>query len=175
MNPNDVFGEVLEKGQQVVSDTAKAAKQGAIGFGKAAVGQVTGNDPIKAQQQEIIKQKKMSDEDAQKFLKDLYGPSNPDSANQPPIQKDANIAAQTSKDKEKLKVVDASLKQMLHNQTYFDPTFNRPKSEEERPVEKVEREEQEGKMEELQKAKEKPDPLQNVKTGTGERAVGVSG
>ena len=50
----------------------------------------------------------------------------------------------------------AKLRQELHQTTYYEPTFNPPKKQEERPAEKVEKEKKEEQMELQQKEAKKP-------------------
>ncbi len=75
---------------------------------------------------------------------------------------------------EELAKIEA-LRQQLHGQYYQDLT-NPQKAPEENVTEKLEREDQEKKMADLETDKEKPPPLPaTVKQGTGENVVGVSG
>ncbi len=81
-----MIGEMLERGQSTVRDSAKAAKQGAQSFVQTGLGQVTGSQTPAPQQSSqgtneqanaaAQNQQKMSDDDAKKYLQDLYGVKN---------------------------------------------------------------------------------------------------
>lgn len=178
------FEDVIEKGQPAVG---RVAKQAASDFGNTVKGQISGSagqntssDQGTNEQASAAKQK-MSNDQAKQFLKDLYGPTDKKTAKvekpqQHPVtealgipQADPN-AGKTPEELAKLQ----GLRNQLH-QDYYQGLVNPPKSEEKPVTEKLE---EEKKMEELEMAKreeEQPGPLQNVKTGTGEKMVGVSG
>lgn len=83
-------------------------------------------------------------------------------------------AVTDQKTPEELAKIEA-LRQQLHGQYYQDLT-NPQKAPEENVTEKLEREDEEKKMADLETDKEKPPPLPaTVKQGTGEAVVGVSG
>ncbi|GEM_PF-2202192 len=83
-------------------------------------------------------------------------------------------AVTDQKTPEELAKIEA-LRQQLHGQYYQDLT-NPQKAPEENVTEKLEREDEEKKMADLETDKEKPPPLPaTVKQGTGENVVGVSG
>ncbi|MDO8460893.1 MAG: hypothetical protein Q7S38_00460 [bacterium] len=78
-------------------------------------------------------------------------------------------------DEEKEKAEIRQKLQKLHDETYYNPTFNPPKNQEEKPLEKVEREKQE-EMQDLQKKEEeKPPPLVQRAQQKTERFPGTSG
>lgn len=85
----------------------------------------------------------------------------------------------TPEEIQKLAATRQQLWQQQHMSTYFDPTFNRPPRQEERPADKIEKEEKEKKqMEalELQKQEKKKEELSPaVKQGTHEKYPGASG
>lgn len=175
------FENAIEKGQSVVG---KAAKQAVSDFGNTVKGQITGNQSLPADQgtnEQANANKQMSDDQAKQFLKDLYGPTDKktpkiEKPEEYPVgealglpQTDPN-AGKTPEEIAKLQ----GLRSQLH-QDYYQTLINPPKPQEKPVTEKLE---EEKKMEELESAKKKedaPGPLQNVKTGTGEKMVGVSG
>ncbi len=195
------FEDMVEQGSR---SAARNMKQQANSFTKAAVGQFTGNKASQNDQgtneQGNVQAQKMSDDQAKQFLKDLYGKSDKSLAQQKsstpspnPVQNALGIpqksddkshpvsealgipqidpnAGKTPEELTKLQ----SLRSQLHGD-YYQNLVNPPKSKEEPVVEKLEREKQQEEFDLAQKQKEKPDPLAIVKTGTGEKVVGVSG
>jgi hypothetical protein len=85
----------------------------------------------------------------------------------------------TPEEIQKIAATRQQLWQQQHKDTYYDPTFNRPSRQEERPTEKIEKEKQEKKqMEalEIQKEEKKKEELSpSVKQGTNEKIPGISG
>ncbi len=156
MNQDDVLGEVLEKGQSTVQKTGKAVSDVAVNAVKAVTGQVTGSD-ASGQQMEAnaSPQDQASQADAQAqvkdMVKDLYAPSAPQSG-EPVMSKEQIEEA----DRVKLEQV----KQQLHNEVYYGPLIKRAEGaskEEERPAERVERQEMQEIDAEQKKEKKKPD------------------
>lgn len=189
MNNSGMIGEILETGQSTVKNVAKSATQGAQSFVNTATGQITGSqsDQGTNEQANAVKQnqKKMSDDNAKQFLKDLYGKTDKKDDADPGIkalqggqQDSQNIAeiglgltpSMVQKTPEEQLEIEA-LRRQLHSD-YYQNLVNRPKQKEESVTEKIEREDEMAKFEEFQKQKEKPDPLANVKKGTGESMVG---
>jgi len=195
----DIGEAAAEAGQAVVNQ----AKKQATGFAKTAQGQITGNQSLPNQNQQGTNeqgnaaQQKMSDDQAKQFLKDLYGPSQPQGQDKSlPSQKNPGNQAhnqnqnqnssavsnalglpQTDPNKgktpEEMVEIEA-LRKQLHADYYR--TLTTPKPQEERVSEKLEREDQEKQMEDLEKEEKKPNALPvTVKQGTGETMVGVSG
>lgn len=80
MNQLGSFEDVVEKGQSSVKQAAKSAQTGAASFVKTAAGQ-TSNTPsdqgVNEANAQNPTQQQMSDDDAQKFLQDLYGVKSP--------------------------------------------------------------------------------------------------
>ncbi len=74
------FEDVIEKGQSGVKQAVKSAQTGAASFAKTAAGQ-TSNTPsdqgVNEANAQNPTQQQMSDDDAQKFLQDLYGVKKP--------------------------------------------------------------------------------------------------
>lgn len=194
------FEEIVETGKSSVQNAQKSAAQAAKKFVGTAVGQVTGKTP---KQQDSAgtneaanaqAQKQMSDDQAKQFLKDLYGTSDKDSQkdirpldpkkqNSPANTNPQNPLAQavgintkdpnSGKSPEELAKIEA-LRQQLHGDYYQSLTAPQ-KQAEESVTEKLDREKQEEEIELWEKDKKKPDPLANVKQGTGENVIGVSG
>jgi len=124
----------------------------------------------------------MTDDERKDFLSKLYGGS--EKKPEPEKKQGASVSdvlGITQKDPNKGKSPEDiakmnALRQRLHSVKYYQPLVNRPKPQEEPVADKLEREEQEAKFDELEKQKKKPAPLPaTVKQGTGESVVGVSG
>lgn len=153
MNQNDVLGEILEQGQSLVKKGGKAVKSSVSDTVKAATGQVTGDNGSQdnsGQSQDVqTGVDTVNKAETEELVKGLYAKSKPgnQTAQTPQSVKEAD-------DKQKLE----RLRQELHGQ-YYQKLVNRPKPKEERPAEKVEREDKQ-KMADLQeKAAKKPAPL----------------
>ena len=249
MNQLGSFEDTIEKGQSGVKQAVKSAQTGATNFAKTAAGQTSNSSlsdsGINETNAQNPAQQQMSDDDAQKFLQDLYGvktpaqnlnqqnPSQPAQANSLPAAKKPTQNQQTVKaalglelskkpqekvptTKDTLKAalgipgekpaLDApsvretvttamglpdilssgvktpeeeakmeALRGQLHGEYYRKLTKPQQQAEE-TVVDKLEREDQEKKMEDIETQKEKPPPLPaTVKQGTGENIVGVSG
>ncbi|MBI4097601.1 MAG: hypothetical protein HY426_01020 [Candidatus Levybacteria bacterium] len=190
MDTNSGFGEILETGQTTVRNVAKGAKQGAKAFAKTAAGQVAGgqtpNQNQGTNEAANSSQQQMSDDDAKQFLKDLYGKSDKKSTSLPPQNQNQNQNAvktalglpqknpNEGKTAEELAKIE-QLRNQLHGQYYQDLT-NRKKAPEEHVTEKLEREEHEGKMTELETEKKKPGPIAVQRAQqSAEKFRGVSG
>ncbi len=147
MNPNDILGETIEKGQKTVKQTASAVSDAA----KIAVGQAAED---KAQTEELVK--------------DLYAPSKPKNA------QNLTPAKPESKAEEQARL--ASVRQKLHDEVYYQPLINRQKPQEERPAEKVEKEKKQELMDLQKKEAKKPAPIAVQRAQqTAEKFRGVSG
>ncbi len=245
MNQLGSFEDVIEKGQSGVKQAVKSAQAGVGSFANTAAGQTSNSAPTDNGVNETNganpAQQQMSDDDAQKFLQDLYGvkkpAQDPNQQNQPvqanpapakkPTQNQQTVkaalglerakkpqekaptpketikaalglpgekphdGAPTTKETiknamgipeiatdprtpEELAKIEA-LRGQLHGE-YYQKLTKPQQQEEESVVDKLEREDQEKKMEDLETQKEKPPPLPStVKQGTGENVVGVSG
>ncbi len=173
MGKSDLFGEALEQGaslikkigQTAVSDVAKtvASQLGANPNDTAAQ-----KDPAQAvagtQQQAPSDAQTPTTESAEEqnkeVVKSLYAKSDPNTntpnTNNPTAHIAQDLAQKyTEKTPEEIQKM-AALRNQLHKETYYDPTFNAPKPQEERPVEKIEREKKEEQMELQKKEDEKP-------------------
>lgn len=201
MNKNPVIGgfeDVIETAQSTVTS---AAKQAAKDFTNSATSQLTGSTPQSGGQgtneQANAAKQQMSDDAAKQFLKDLYGPTKKaepqkpagahpvtDALGIPQSEKNASHPvtealglpqADPNAGKTPEEIANLQKQRSALHQEYYENLVNHPKPAEQPVAEKLE---QEKKMEELKEAEKKekmPGPLQNVKTGTGERAIGVSG
>jgi len=168
MNPNDVLGETIEKGQKTAKQTITAVG----GIAKTVVGQVVGDSSqsgtnetnTAASDQQTANSKAQTEE----LVKELYAPSKPQD-----IQ--SQVDKQQSEKDAQAKL--ANIRQKLHDEVYYEPLIQGQKNqEEERPVEKVEREKKQ-EMHDLQKKEaKKPAPLVVQRAQqTAEKFRGVSG
>lgn len=200
MSRNRVIGgfeDAIERGQQTVKS---ATLQTVSDFASSTKGQITGvqspavSNPNLAQgtneqaasSQAPAQQQQKTDVERVEFLKALYGKSDSSSSQKKDQSKPNNSGSVTQalgipqKDPDAGKTPEEiaklqALKNQLH-QEYYQDLVNRPKPKEEPVAEKLEREEQEEKMSEIEEQKKKPAPLPaTVKRGTGENVVGVSG
>ncbi|KKR73841.1 MAG: hypothetical protein UU15_C0001G0016 [Candidatus Levybacteria bacterium GW2011_GWC2_40_7] len=184
MDKSGVFGEILETGQQAASSAGKGLKKAASDFANSATGQITGDGSG-------------TNEDSQQFLRDLYGKSKKDelpvpqkeagqsqSSNEPqdavidqnPVQKALGITPfdpNAQKSPEELVRIEA-LRRKLHGE-YYENLTNPPKPQEERPVEKVEREEKEDRWKLQDKKAKEPPPLAVQNAQKVEKNPGASG
>lgn len=174
MNPNDVLGEILEKGQSVVQKTGKAVADSATGAVKTAVNQVVGDSGNQAgvnetnatvsDNQQVVSDKAQNDE----LVKELYAPSQPQNGqNLSPVEPQSE-----SEEQARL----ASVRQKLHDEVYYLPLIHGKKAQEERPAEKVEKEKKQ-EMQDLQKKEaKKPAPIAVQRAQqSAEKFRGVSG
>ncbi len=114
-------------------------------------------------------------DETKRFVQELYGvnPNAPkgDTEKNPGAKIAQGIAEKNPhmkpEDVQKL----ASLRQQLHQQVYYQPTFNRPKQQDEPVVEKLEKEKQVEMMELQEKEKKKPQKL-NLPGGNSENRMG---
>ena len=249
MNQLGSFEDVIEKGQSGVKQAAKSAQAGVGNIAKTATGQVSASQQptdhgVNEANAQNPTQQQMSDDDAQKFLQDLYGVKKPVQdpnqqnqsqqapqghalQNQKPKYNQQTVKAAlglelTKKPQEKVPTTKETIKAALgipgekphgdapsvretvttamglpdalngvktpeeeakmealrgelHGE-YYRKLTKPQQQEEESVVEKLEREDQEKKFDDLETQKEKPPPLPStVKQGTGENVVGVSG
>ncbi len=156
-------------GKGIVEETKKSVK--------GAASQVTGIERA-GEKKEGEKQPAQSQKNEQKageqtpnkagtdkdFVKGLYGKSgnqSQETAKTAQAQTAQKIAEENPErtPEEVQKMVQ--LRQQLHKESYYDPTFNRPKPKEETVAEKIEKEDEEKKMKELEVAKkqEKKKPI----------------
>ena len=160
MNTNSVVGEILETGVSAVKQTGKTVAGAVSDTGKAAASQITGRS-----------------KDTQDIVKSLYAESEKekDKSQRVEVQDSNDQSENTPEGLDKKKKLE-ELRQELHNEVYYDPLVNPPKSkEEERPAEKVEREEMEEIQDLQKKEKEKPPPLVQRTQQRVEKFPGASG
>jgi len=173
MNPNDVLGEVLEKGQSVVQKTGKAVADSASGALKTAAGQVagdSGNQPGSNEASTAVSDQQATSDKFQndEFVKELYAPSTSQNGQKVPS------GEPQSQTEEQAKL--AGVRQKLHDEVYYLPLIQGSKSQEERPAEKVEREKKQEMQDLQQKEAEKPAPIAVQRAQqTAEKFRGVSG
>ncbi|MDP2585254.1 MAG: hypothetical protein Q8P29_00045 [Candidatus Levybacteria bacterium] len=172
MDDNSILGGVLNQLGQTVKQATKQVVKIPEEMATDAGRQVGGSAKQNANESRVSddKQRWQSDEERITFLKGLYGPKQ--SAN----QTSANPLV-TSGQGEKLsefqeQIKDKSpeeqkalmeLRNQLHKENYYDPTFNSAKKQEERPAEKVENEKKQEMQDLQQKEEEKPQPLAVVR------------
>lgn len=122
-----------------------------------------------------VKKEWQSDEERVKFLRDLYGKSDvpqdenlkvteqTNSTNEKPTEFQEQIKDKSPEEQKEL----IELRNKLHKEVYYDPTFNPVKNPsaggEERPAEKVEQEKKQEMQELEQKEAKKPPPLAVVR------------
>lgn len=163
----------LKKTLDVVADEAKKT-------GQVAKQQVTGVEKEmgkKGEKQEAPKQAAPTPPTAEMpstddIVKSFYAESKPKTPEEKKQQEIIEKAQKQHKTPEEIQKLD-SLRQQLHKDTYYDPTFNRTQQqEEERPAEKVEREKMEDLQMEHEKKQKAPPPLavsqaQNIEKNRG--------
>lgn len=171
MDPNDLVGEILEQGATVVKQTAKATTQAVSDTAKATASQITGSGSGSADSS--IPPTITNEE----VVESLYKTPNQQTQNpQAQQQMPANPPAKGSVNRtpEELANLEVVRKE-LHNE-YYQNTFNRPRQEEERTAEKVEREEKEEMVDLQQKEMEKPQDLAQQRAAQRvEKFPGASG
>jgi hypothetical protein len=173
MDKNGFFGEMLEKGQQAVTNSAKTVASdvaGQIGFGKnesspdnqGGTQNQGQTNPQNQQPGEASKPQAASTEETKQFVKEFYSPS---------VELPENLTpelAQQMQQKDQMESQQklANLRHELHKGEYYDPLIaHETKKEEEeedesaaKRVEKQEKEEEQEKMQlEEKKAKEDED------------------
>lgn len=216
------FEDVVEQGRSTAQNVKNSAVSGAKNVAQTVTAQITGSQATSANDQgtneasSTSTQQQMSNDDAKKFLQDLYGKSDPtqNQNNQKSqtsvpqksvptptetiktalgipetgFQQSAPAPSQTIKNAMGIPEIQsnqktpeelvriAALRQQLHGD-YYQGLVNPQKPEEESVTKKIEREDQEQQMAELETDKEKPPPIvnPNMKQGTAENVVGVSG
>jgi len=173
MNDDSVLGGVLNQ----LGQTAKQAVKQAVKIPEEMVADLSGQigavsqrpgpeGQAKSQEKpaENLKQQWQSDEERVKFLRGLYGSDKNANPNLPADKKPTEFQEQI-KDKspeEQKKLIE--LRNQLHKDFYYNPTFNPvKKQDEQRPAEKVEKEKKQEMQELEQKEAKKPPPLAVVR------------
>ncbi|GEM_PF-2795546 len=154
--------------QKSVDATKKVAKQ------QIGIEQGSEKDQTKTVQQSIQTgdQKDQSEE----IVKALYGKTDPKL--QTPQTQAAKAIAQKNPQKSPEEIQKmTSLRMELHKNTYYDPTFNPQKEQEEKPAERVERldEEEKKKRWEFAQKEEKKKPIAVERANKTEKFRGTSG
>lgn len=136
--PEEMAADV---GGQVVGSTASAKSD-------LASGEPKGNKPQWS-----------SDEERKEYLKNLYGKTDmsKDGASDVSDKSASSAKASAAKPEEQKKLIE--LRNKLHKEEYYDPTFNPVKKQEERPAEKVENEKKKEMVDLQKKEEKKPQPL----------------
>lgn len=182
MNDDSILGNTLGQLGQTVKQTTKQVIKIPKDIVEGIPEQVSLKKEPSPQDNKAMQSSKSSDESTREVVKGLYAKSDniqkktsdEDNAvlkGQPEFKK--MIAGKSPEEQKKL----LQLHQQLHKQTYYDPTFNPPKRQEERPAEKLEKEEEQKKqMEALEfEEKKKKELSPSVKQGTHEKVPGISG
>jgi len=151
MNDDNILGGVLNQ----LGQTAKKAVQQVV---KLPAASAEGSGPLRSEASEPKEEKKQqwqSDEERVKFLKGLYGKSDASQDESLRVNKNANPSDKSAEEQKNL----LELRQQLHKEVYYDPTFNPVKKQEERPAERVENEKKQEMQDLQQKEAQKPPPL----------------
>lgn len=154
MNDDSILGATLNQ----LGQTAKKTVRQVVSLPEEKPAAIA-----EPKQENKPQQQWQSDEERVKFLRDLYGSAEQTSSSE------KNPAPQTGKKpaevEEQKKMLE--LRNQLHKENYYDPTFNRPQNPpaggEERPAEKVENEKKEEMQDLQQKDAKKPPPLAVVR------------
>lgn len=113
MNQLGSFEDIGEKGQSAVKNAVKSTQKGASNFVQTAAGQTTNSTASDAGIDETnasgASAQQMSDDDAQKFLQDLYGVKNPTQNQHQPSQPLQGHALQNQKQAQNQQTVKAAL------------------------------------------------------------------
>lgn len=150
-----VLGQSLQAGVSLAQQTGLQVLTIPKDATKSAVKQIGGQNQLE-QLKDLPKQSPdpkiedaVSKQQNEQFVKGLYAPSSDNQNTQKNIMSSAD---QKSVDEKQMLV---NLRKKLHDEVYYQPLINRPKTQEEemRPAEKVERE----KMEDLQEKQKKED------------------
>ena len=160
MNDDTILGATLGQLGQTVKQAAKQVVKIPEEMAKDVGGQVGSAKQNPSEKQNTSENKGLgnksqweSDEERVKFLRDLYGSSEKNSS------EEEKLADKSPEEQKKL----LELRNQLHKQNYYDPTFNPPQKQEERPAEKVENEKKVEMQDLQQKNAEKPPPLAVVR------------
>ena len=183
LDDNSIIGASLNQLGQTVKQAVKQTVKLPEEMAKDIAGQVAGSVPLRQGSEGQAKQNASSeskgwksDEERLKFLKDLYGSTDHNSSEKKETKKPTTtinpLATAIEKEKpsefqeqikdktpeEQKKLME--LRQQLHKEKYYDPTFNPVKKQEERPAEKVENEKKQEMVDLQQKEAKKPPPLE---------------
>jgi len=141
---------ILEEAGEQLKPVLKDAKNQVVGERKTPEQQKF-EEERKKQTAEAVKQMYAPSSDEKKPEEASVDARNPQTVLNP----EDNLKPE---EKQKLE----QLKQQLHQETYYDPTFNRKPQEEEHQAEKVEREKEEENMELMQKEEKKKKKSESI-------------
>ncbi len=178
MDDTTILGATLGQLGQTVKQAAKQVVKIPEEMAADLGGQVGGASQRSGSEEQAKpaekKQQWQSDEERVKFLRDLYGKSdmsqdgglssnkianlNPPAGGKP-TEFEEQIKDKSPEEKKEL----MELRNQLHKEVYYDPTFNPVKKQEERPAEKVEQEKKQEMAELQEKEAKKPPPLAVVR------------
>ncbi len=163
MDKNSAFGELMEKGQQTVSDTTKKAVSDVADSVAGQLGIKNGTNSNNSQNpqpqvsspkpgdiSQNVSESMAADETAEEMVRDLYAPS------------ESFPSAPSSEEQERMETAQklVALRKQLHDEIYYNPLVSPQKpEEEERPAERVERQEKEEMQDLQEKDASKPPPL----------------
>lgn len=183
-NIGDIAGEVLEQGGSLTKQTGKQIVNESKSMAQTATSQVTGIGVLPTGEQKIESyqttqnQTTQDQTQVQDVVKSMYEPTPQSQVSQNQQNKVQDLAQKyPGKTLEEIQKIE-SLTKKLHEETYYEPTFNSPKPQEERQGEKIQKEEEQKKeMEELQqKEAKKKQPIAVTRaTNRTEAYRGVSG
>jgi membrane protein involved in colicin uptake len=183
MDKTGIFGQALGQLGDIAKKTGESVIKTPGDLAEAVVEQ-TGvkSDPTNTKTNGQINQTQsdsQSIQDTKDVVKELYGKS--DNTN----QEINNKSQQQGKSDFQEQIADKpieeqkellELRKKLHTETYYDPTFNPVKKQEERPAEKAEEEKKKEMYELKKKEEEKPQPLAvQMAQNKAERFPGASG
>ena len=171
MDDSGILGAALGQLGQTVKQAAKQVVKIPEEMAKD-VGSQVGSAKQNSNENKALgnKQDWKSDEERVKFLRDLYGSKGQTSSVESPEESVSSVKpsadAKAMADKEEQKKL-MELRQQLHKQVYYDPTFNPAKNPpaggDERPAEKIENEKKKEMAELAKKEDKKPPPLAVVR------------
>ena len=179
--PNIQLGELIEKSQTQAVNTVKSAVSdttnsvsGQLGIknnvNSSALPQNQNQTPQVSEQAQTSSQDRQGNEFTKEMVKDFYAPSV--STSQFALEDEEKVQTE-----QKLQAVRQKLFQERHNEVYFNAVLNAdaPKQQEERPAEKVERQQMEDlQLEQDKKQNELPIAVVRGQTHT-EITPGVAG
>ena len=160
MNDDSILGSALGQLGQLGKQTAKQIV-------KMPAASAEDSSPLRqssseaSEPKEEKKQQWSSDDERIKYLRDLYGSAKQTLSAESPEKSASFAKASTAKPEDQKKLIE--LRNQLHKENYYDPTFNPVKKQEERPAEKVEKEKKVEMQELQQKEAKKPPPLAVVR------------
>ncbi len=168
MSNNNLFNpeSLLEQGISVVKKTGNVAAQQVKATVQTATSQITGDAAAGDAGGDVDA---AAAKQTQDFVQELYGVKKPqqqqaNASSHTPAPKPQQTQAQPQDASSQDKLAQTrqqleQLKQQQHTREYYDPTFNRPKQEEETVVDKLDREKEEENFELQKKKAEKPQDL----------------